>query len=88
MLPISCLPEPEALHVLAIVTHWGIAIRRSVQVEVNQLLEICTHDLVRVDKDDVIEVHREEHIKEENLVCPDKPLFYTFVVVATSATCT
>jgi len=74
LLPISRLPEPEALHVLVIVAHGGVAIRCPLQVEVDQLLQVRTHDLVRVDEDDLVEVHGEQDVEEENFVRPDDPL--------------
>jgi hypothetical protein len=64
LFPVSHLPEPDALHVLAIVAHWGIIIRCAVKIDVDQLLEICMHDLVRVDKDDLVEVPREQDVEE------------------------
>jgi hypothetical protein len=39
----------------------------------------CAHDLVRVDKDDLVEVHGEQDIEEENSVCPDDPLLFTLM---------
>lgn len=73
--PISRLPEPEALHFRVIITHRGIAIRSTMQVEIDQLLQIRPHDLICIDEDDLLEVHGEEHVEEQDLVRPDDTLF-------------
>ena len=44
------------------------------EVELHKLLEVCADDLVGVDEDDLLEVHGEEHVEEEDLVRPDDPL--------------
>ena len=77
LFPISRFPETEPFHLHIVVAHGGVAIRCSVQVEVDQLLQVCTHDLVRIDKDDLVEVHGEQDIQEEDLVCPDDSLFFS-----------
>lgn len=74
--PITSLPEPEAFHVLVVVAHRGVTVRRSVKVDVDQLHEVCAHDLVCVDKDDLFEVHGEQHVEEKNLVPPNDALFF------------
>lgn len=79
LLPISHFPEPEALHVLVVVAHGSVAIRCPLQVEVDQLLQVCAHDLVRVDKDDLVEVHGEQDVEEEDFVCPDDPLLFALL---------
>ena len=58
------------------VAHRHIAIWRAVKVKVNKLLQVHTHNLINVNsEDDLLEVHREENIKEKNLVSPDDALF-------------
>ena len=79
LLPISRFPETETFHLLVVVAHGGVAIRCPLQVEVYQLLQVCAHDLVRIDKDDLIEVHGEQNVEEEDLVCPNDPLFFTLL---------
>ena len=79
LLPISRFPEPEALHLLVVVAHGGIAIRCSLQVEVDQLLQVCAHNLVRVDKDDLVQIHGEQDVEEEDLVRPNDPLLFALL---------
>lgn len=54
LLPIACLPEAEALHLDIIVPHWGVSVRRAMQVKLNEFLEVCPHNLVRIDEDDFL----------------------------------
>ena len=49
------------------------------QVQVDQLLQVCAHDLVRVNKDDLVEVHGEQDVEEEDLVCPNDPLLFALL---------
>ena len=72
--PVALLPEPEALHVLGVVAHRRVAVRRAVQVHVHQLLQVVAHNLVRIHKDDPVQVQREEHVEEEDFVGPDHAL--------------
>lgn len=44
------------------------------QVQVHELFQICSDDLIRVDEDDFLQVHRKEHVQEEDLVRPDDAL--------------
>ena len=76
VLPIPSRPESEALHLDVVITHRCVPIWRTVEVEVNKLLQICTHDLIRVDKNDLLEVHGEQNVEEQDLVCPDYPLLF------------
>ena len=46
------------------------------QIQFHKFLEVCSDDLIRIDKDDLLEIHGEENIEEENLVCPDDTLFF------------
>lgn len=45
-LPIATLPETEAFHLLSRITKRCVAIGCTLQIEVHQFLQICTHDLV------------------------------------------
>lgn len=74
LLPVSGLPEPEAIHIFAVTTHGCIAVRSTVQIQGHELVKIGSNDLVRIDEDDLLEIHREQHIQEQNLVTPDDPL--------------
>ncbi len=49
------------------------------QVEVDQLLQVCAHNLVRVDKDNLVEIHGEQDVEEEDLVRPDDPLLFALL---------
>ena len=44
------------------------------QVHVPQLSDIGPDDLVRVHEDDLAQREREQHIQEQDLVCPDDAL--------------
>ena len=46
------------------------------EVQVNELLQVGTYDLISVDKDDLLEVHGEKNVQEENLVTPNDPLLF------------
>lgn len=39
-------------------------------------MQIGSHNLIGVDEDDLFEIHREENVKEEDLVPPDDTLFF------------
>ena len=67
-LPVPRLPEPEPFHLFPRVAHGRIAIHVALQVDIDELLYVCPHNLVGIDKDDLVEVLREEHVEEENLV--------------------
>ena len=58
---------------------WTYSHTAPLQIEVDELLEVCTHNLVSVDKDDLVEVHGEEDIEEENLVWPDDLSLFTLL---------
>ena len=73
--PVACLPEPEALGVRVVVTHRRVPIGCAVKVKVHKFLKIRAHDLISVDEENLLQVHWEEHIEEEDLVRPDDPLF-------------
>ena len=76
LMPISRLLEQESHHALVIIAHGGIAIWCPLQIEVDEFLEVvCTHDLVRVDRNDLVKVQREENVEEENLACSDDLCF-------------
>ena len=49
------------------------------QVEVDQLLQVCAYDLVRVYKDDLVKIHGEQDVEEENFVCPYDPLLFALL---------
>src|SRR6267154_3165530 len=74
--PISSFPESETLHLILVVTHRCIAIWCTMQVEVDQFLQIRTDNLVRVDKDDFIQVHGKQNVEEKNFVCPNNSLLF------------
>ena len=44
------------------------------QVQIDKLLQVRSDNRVRINEDDLLEVHREEHIQEEDLVRPDDAL--------------
>jgi hypothetical protein len=46
------------------------------EVKIDQFLQVRSHDLVRVHKDDLFQVHWEEHVQKEDLVSPDDPLLF------------
>ena len=73
-MPVARLPKPETLRIRVVITHWRVAVRRAVKVEVDKLFEVRPDNLVGVDEDDLLEVHREEHVEEEDLICPDDAL--------------
>jgi hypothetical protein len=77
--PISRFSEYEARHLYLILAHWGVAIGRSVQVEIYQFLEVCAHDLVRVDEDDLIEVYGEQVVEEDDFGCPNDTLLFALL---------
>lgn len=62
--PVPLLPETESLHLGVVVSHGSIRIRRAVQVEVNELLQVRPHYLIGVDKDNFPQVHGEQDVKE------------------------
>ena len=74
VLPIALLPESETVHIVAIVTHGRVSVRGTLEVDRGQLVEVSSNDLVRIDEDDFLEVHREEDVEEEDLVTPDDAL--------------
>lgn len=45
------------------------------QIKVNQFFQVRADDLICVNEDDFLQVHREQYIKEQDLVCPNDPLF-------------
>ncbi len=55
VLSILRFAESEVLHLLVIVTHGSVAMGCNMQVD-SELLQVCAHDLVRVNnKDDLVE---------------------------------
>ena len=75
VLPVPSFPEPEALSIRVVVTHRRVSVRRPMEVQLHELLQIRPDDLVGVDEDDLFEVHREEDVEEQDLVRPDDALF-------------
>jgi hypothetical protein len=73
--PISCFPKSETFHFDIIVAHGCISVRRAVEVKVDEFLQVCSNDLVGIDKNDLLQIHREENIEEQNFISPDDALF-------------
>lgn len=73
--PIARLPEPEAFHIVIIVAHRGVSIRGALQIKVDKFLEIGSHNLVGINKNDFLQIHREEYIQEQDFVTPNEALF-------------
>ena len=73
--PIACLPEAETFHLNVIIPHRRVAIWCAMQVEINQLLQVRTDDLICVNENDFLQVHGEQHVEEQDLVRPYNPLF-------------
>merc|ERR1719232_604320 len=78
--PISLLPEPESLHVFIAITEWSVTIGSSTKIKFPQLQQVSPDDLVRVHKDDFLEIERKENIKEQYFVSPDDSLFIGLLV--------
>mmetsp|Transcript_33615 Transcript_33615/g.100093 ORF Transcript_33615/g.100093 Transcript_33615/m.100093 type:complete len:326 (-) Transcript_33615:4501-5478(-) len=78
--PEAALPEAELVHLVIAVTQWSVSVRRAANVHVVQLRQVGTHDLVAVDKDDALDVQREEYVEEEDLVRPDDALLLRLLV--------
>ena len=76
IIPVPGLPESKSLHRLIIITHRGITVRSAVKVQIDELLQVGTNDLVSVDKYNLLEVHGEKDVQEENLVAPNDPLLF------------
>ena len=47
------------------------------EVQIDEFLQVGANDLVSVDEDDLLEVHGEKNVQEENLVSPNHPLLFT-----------
>lgn len=75
-LPISRLPEAEALHLHIVVAHRSICVWSAVYIEVDQFLEVGPDDLISVDEDNLLQIHGEENIQEQDLVSPNDTLFF------------
>jgi hypothetical protein len=74
--PIPCLPESESFHVSIVITHRCIPVRRPVEVEVNKLFQVSSDNLISVHKYDLFQIHREEDVEEQDLVCPNDTLLF------------
>ncbi len=46
------------------------------KVQIDELLQVGTNDLVSVDEYNLLEVHGEKDVQEENLVAPNDPLLF------------
>ena len=66
--------EPEFLSIRAVVTHRRISVRRSIEVQLQELLQIRLDNLAGVDENDLLQVHWEEDVEEQDLVRPDVAL--------------
>lgn len=44
------------------------------EIEVNKLFQIRTDNLVCVDENDLLEIHRKEDVEEKDFVCPNDAL--------------
>ena len=76
ILPVPSLPEPESLHSLVIVTHRGVTVRGAMEIQIDELFQVGTNDLVCVDEYNLLEVHGEKNVQEKNLVAPNDPLLF------------
>ena len=74
--PITRLPESEALHLNIVITHRGVPVRCTLQVEINQFFQIRSNNLIGIDENDLLEVHREQNVKEQDFVRPDDTLLF------------
>jgi hypothetical protein len=74
LVPVSCLPESETLHVVVVISHRCVSVGRPLQVEINEFLEVRPHDLICIDEDDLLQVHWKEYVQVKNLVRPDNAL--------------
>lgn len=43
--PVAGLPEAVAVHLPPALAEWSVTVRSSLEVEVTQLLQVCTHNL-------------------------------------------
>ena len=46
------------------------------EIQIDELLQVGTNDLVSVDEYNLLEIHGEKNVQEENLVAPDDPLLF------------
>lgn len=67
-LPITRLPEPVAIHVLATVAERSVSVRGTFQVEVVEFFEVSTDSLVCIDEDDFVDAQWKQDVQEEDLV--------------------
>ena len=74
VVPVTRLPEAESFGIRVVISHRRVPVRRAMQVQVHELLQICANNLVGVDENDLLEVHREKDVKEQYLVRPDDTL--------------
>ena len=72
--PVPSLPKAEALHICVVVTHRGIAVWCSMKIKIYKLLHIRANNLVCINENDFLEVHREKDVKEQDLVRPNDTL--------------
>jgi hypothetical protein len=79
LLPVPRFPKPEPLHFFIVIPHRGIPVRCTMEVEVNQLLQVSSDDLVGIDKDDFVEVHGKQDVEKEDLICPDNALLFSLL---------
>ena len=54
VLPVSLLPEAEFFDFLSRITHRREAVWCALKIQVNELLNVCSHNLIGVDKDDTL----------------------------------
>ncbi len=74
VLPVAHLPESEALRIRIVVAHRRVSIWSAVKVKLDELLEVRPDNLVGIDENDLLQVHRKEHVEEQDLVRPDDAL--------------
>lgn len=53
-LPVTPTPEAKTVHFFAIIAKGRVPIWITLQVKLDQLLQICTDDLIGIDENDLI----------------------------------
>lgn len=69
-MPVARFPEAESLHLIVVISHRRVAVWRSMKVQIDQFLQVCSYDLISIDENHLFEVHWEEDVKEEDFIGP------------------
>lgn len=75
VLPVTCLPEPEAFGIKVVIAHGGISVWCAMEIQIHELLQVRPNDLIGVDEENFLEVHGEKDVEEQDFVRPDDALF-------------